>query len=96
MSTPKKTGETFEHVSAHFYFSKTYTMKRKKKIHNKHLGPIAEYSKEIKIDIISCYGRLGVAISQEVHHRNRLHRLNQEVLPCPRKLLMLPKRHIWS
>lgn len=29
MSTPKKTGETFEHVSAHFYFSKTYTMKKK-------------------------------------------------------------------
>ena len=77
MSTPTKTGETFEHVSAHFYFSKTYTMKTKK-IHNKHLGPIAEYSKGIKIDIISCYGRLGVAISQEVDHRNRLHRLNQQ------------------
>lgn len=53
MSTPKKTGETLEHVSAHFYFSKTYTMK--KKMQTKHLDPIAEYSREIKIDIISYY-----------------------------------------
>lgn len=76
MSTPKKTGETLEHVSAHFYFSKTYTMK--KKMQTKHLDPIAEYSREIKIDIISYYGWLGVAISQEVDPRNGLHRINQQ------------------
>ena len=45
---------------------------------NKHLGPIAEYSREIKIDIISYYGWLGVAISQEVDPRNRFHRINQQ------------------
>lgn len=79
MSTHKKTGETFEHVSAHFYFSKTYKMK--KKVLNKHLGPTAEYSRGNKH---RCYTSLWTVGSRNLS-RGRPQKRAPPVKPATKK-----------